>query len=68
MKASVIKEMTTDEVRNKIEDEVEMVGKLKMNNAVSALENPLVIREKKKDIARLKTEMTKRLNETGNKE
>ena len=67
MKPSVIKEMTTEEIRNKIEDEVEMVGKLKMNNTVSMLENPLVIRQKRRDIARLKTEMTKRLKETINK-
>ena len=56
MKASVIKEMTTEEVRDHLAEEVAAYGKLKLNHAVSPLENPLQLREKRRVVARLKTE------------
>jgi large subunit ribosomal protein L29 len=60
MKNSVIREMKTDEVADKISEEIAQLSKLKMNNSVSPLENPLQLRYKKRNIARLKTELTKR--------
>lgn len=60
MKASVIKEMTTEEVEEKLADEKEALRKLEMQHAISPLENPLLIRSKRKDVARLSTEMTSR--------
>lgn len=61
MKSSVIVEMTTDEIKDKLTDEQDSLGKLRMHHAVSPIENPLLIRHKKKYIARLKTELNKRL-------
>ncbi|UTW63288.1 50S ribosomal protein L29 [bacterium SCSIO 12741] len=60
MKQSVIKELTTEELFERLGDETESLGKLEMNHTVSQLENPMVIREKRRTIARLKTEITKR--------
>lgn len=60
MKAAVIKEMTTEEIKDKIAEEQSLLAKLKLNHTVSQLENPMQIRLKRKDLARLKTELNKR--------
>ena len=60
MKQSVILEMSTDEIKEKIEAETNMLTKLKLNHAVSPLENPLKIKNMRKTIARLLTEFRKR--------
>lgn len=60
MKNSVIREMTTDEIRDKITDEKETLDKLTLGHSVSPLENPLQLRAKKREIARLATELNKR--------
>ena len=63
MKSSVIREMTTEEIQEKLVDEKEALTKLKMQHAISPLENPMVLKEKRKDVARLLTELTKRSKE-----
>lgn len=60
MKQSVIKEMKTDEIEERLQIEVDQYEKMKFNHAVSQLENPLSLRMKRKVIARLKTELRKR--------
>ena len=60
MKQSVIKELTTAEVKEKLIDERGMYTKLRSSHAVSPIENPLKIRESRKTIARLETELNKR--------
>lgn len=60
MKAKEIADLTTAEVKEKIEIESESYNKMRMNHTVSALENPVQIKMKRRDIARLKTEMRKR--------
>lgn len=62
MKQIIIGELTTEEVRDKMAEEAEQLLKLKMNHAVSQLENPLQIRYKRRTIARLKTELSKRMS------
>jgi len=67
MKNSEIREMTTKEVVERIDTERAMLTKLRLNHAVSPLENPLKLREARKNIARLKTELRKReVNENSN--
>mgnify|MGYP002634389960 CR=1 FL=1 len=63
MKSSVIREMTTEEIEDKLVDERATVAKMKMQHAISPLENPLVLKEKRKDVARLMTELTARSKE-----
>lgn len=60
MKTSEIKDLTTEEVKEKIETEKSALTKLKMNHAVSPLENPMLIRTTRRNIARLMTELRKR--------
>ncbi|HIN38768.1 MAG TPA: 50S ribosomal protein L29 [Flavobacteriales bacterium] len=60
MKSSVIREMSLAEIREKIEVEKTMYLKIKMNHAVSSLDNPLKLKYARKTIARLSTELTNR--------
>jgi large subunit ribosomal protein L29 len=67
MKNSEIREMTTKEVVERIDTERAMLAKLRLNHAVSPLENPLKLRETRRNIARLNTELRKReVNENSN--
>lgn len=60
MKAKEILDLTTAEVAERLEIETEGYNKLRMNHAVSSLENPVQLKMKRRMIARLKTEMRKR--------
>lgn len=60
MKQSEIKELTTEEVVERIEVETSTVQKLKMMHVVSPLENPLTIRDARRNVARLKSELSRR--------
>ena len=60
MKTSEIKDLTTQEIREKIETQKAALTKMKMNHAVSPLENPMLIRTTRRNIARLMTELRKR--------
>ncbi len=66
MKNSEIRELTTKEVIEKLEDEKSLLVRMKLNHAVSPLDNPNKLGESKKLIARLNTEIRKR--ELENKE
>ncbi len=55
MKTSEIKELTTKEIVERIDIEKENLVRLRLNHAVSPLDNPLKLKETKKNIARLKT-------------
>ncbi len=60
MKSKVINELTTAEILEKIETEKLALIKMKLNHAVSPLENPNKIKESKKLIARLLTILKER--------
>jgi large subunit ribosomal protein L29 len=67
MKSSEIRELTTKELIERIDTENTHLTRLKLNHAVSPLDNPLKIKETRKNIARMKTELRKReLNENSN--
>ncbi len=61
MKMSEIKELTDQELFERIEDTKNMLTRYKLNHTVSPLENPNQIKNTRKDVARLLTE--KRLRE-----
>ncbi|MBN1131659.1 MAG: 50S ribosomal protein L29 [Bacteroidales bacterium] len=61
MKSSEIRELSLKEIEERIESEENMLVRLKMNHAVSPLDNPNKIPETRKNIARLKTELQSRL-------
>ena len=60
MKSTEIKELTAEELQERLESEESMMVRLKMNHAVSPLDNPNKIVETRKNIARLKTEFRAR--------
>ncbi len=60
MKQNVIREMSTGELRERLEEERKQLRKLKLNHAVSPLENPMKIQSYRKTVARLLTELRKR--------
>jgi large subunit ribosomal protein L29 len=60
MKASEIKELTTQELRDKLVEEKTNLAKLRLTHTVSQLENPLRLRFARKDVARISTELRMR--------
>jgi len=65
MKQQVINELSTADLNERIEEERKQLVRLKLNHAVSPLENPNKIKAYRKTIARLMTELKKRqLTET----
>ena len=60
MKQLVVKELTTNEIREKLIEERNNLFRMKSNHAVSSIENPMKIRISRKTIARLETELEKR--------
>jgi large subunit ribosomal protein L29 len=67
MKTSEIKELTSKEIAERIQTEKENLVRLRLNHAVSPLDNPMKIKESKRNIARLKTILRNReLNENQN--
>lgn len=60
MKQTVINELTTPEVKERLAVEQENLVKMRLNHAISPLENPQSIRAQRRTIARLKTELRKR--------
>ncbi len=60
MKQEVIKELSTADLVERLEEENKQLVRLKLNHAVSPLENPNKIKAYRKTIARLKTELRKR--------
>ena len=68
MKQEVVKEMSTADILDRLVEEKKHLTRLRLNHAVSPLENPQVIVESKKTIARMNTELRKReLEEKNNK-
>ncbi|MBI5217383.1 MAG: 50S ribosomal protein L29 [Bacteroidia bacterium] len=60
MKTAEIKELTTPELKERIDDTKTLLVRLKFNHAVSPLENPMKIKKTRRIIARMKTEFKKR--------
>jgi large subunit ribosomal protein L29 len=60
MKQSVILELSNDDLIERLEEEQKQLTKLKLNHAVSPLENPNKIKDYRRTVARIKTELRKR--------
>jgi large subunit ribosomal protein L29 len=63
MKQEVVKELSTADLVERLEEERKHLTRLRMNHAVSPLENPHQISDIRKTIARLETELRKRVIE-----
>ena len=67
MKNSEIRELGTKELQERLDNERSYILKMKMNHAVSSLDNPNKLSESRKDIARMLTELRQReINESQN--
>ena len=60
MKTSEIKELTISELQERLATEREQLVRMKLNHSISPLDNPLQIRDTRRNIARLATELRQR--------
>lgn len=60
MKKEDLTKLSIDELASRVISSEEQLTKLKLTHSVSPIENPMTIRSMRKNIARLKTELTKR--------
>lgn len=60
MKASEIRELTTEEIQARLKEEKDSLLKLRLNHAVSAIERPSEIKDSRRLIAQLKTILQER--------
>jgi len=60
MKNSEIKELTTNELIERVDAERSALTRMKMNHAVSPMENPMQIRATRRNIAKMMTQLCQR--------
>lgn len=60
MNQADIKQLSTSDLRERVKEEKGTLAKLKLNHAVSPIENPLKITFSRKTVARLQTELRSR--------
>ncbi len=67
MKQDQVQDLSIVELKDKIQEETQVLAKMVFNHTVSTIENPLKIRSTRRAIARMKTELRKReLTSTAN--
>ena len=60
MKIAEIRELSTAELQERVEADVTRYAQMKMNHAISPLENPGMLKNMRRDIARMKGELRSR--------
>ena len=60
MKMNEVKGIETKELAEKLDTEVAKYNQMKLNHAITPLENPSQIKAARRDIARMKTELRQR--------
>ena len=60
MKIAEIRELSTAELKERVEAEVTRYAQMKLNHAISPLENPELLKKMRRDIARMKGELRSR--------
>jgi large subunit ribosomal protein L29 len=67
MKTSEIRELSTSDILERIDTEKTLLVRMKLNHAITPLDNPQKVKEVKLTIARLLTELrTRELNNKSN--
>ncbi|MBL7986309.1 MAG: 50S ribosomal protein L29 [Flavobacteriales bacterium] len=59
-KGTDLNELTLVELQDKLQDSRGTLNKLRFNHAVSPIDSPMQLRAKKKEVARILTELRKR--------
>ena len=60
MKTAEIKELTTAELQERLAAQKEALVRLQLNHSISPLDNPLQIKDARRTIARIETELRAR--------
>ena len=60
MKSSELIELTEKELLERLDNETDYLMRLKLNHAISPLDNPLKIKDTRRNIARINTEISRR--------
>jgi len=64
MKTSEIRELSIKEIEERLDNEKHFLVRQKLNHAISPLDNPMKIKESRRNVARLKTILQqKKINE-----
>lgn len=63
MKAKQLRELATDELKQSYQDQLKEYFDLRKVKVTGKLDNPLQIRQKRRDIARIKTLLKERMHE-----
>ncbi|MCC2548327.1 50S ribosomal protein L29 [Hymenobacter sp. BT175] len=66
MKKADLKGLSLEELKSQIQTEQTSGQSLRFAHAISPLENPIRLKQSRKNIARLKTELSRRENEQAN--
>ena len=59
-KGTELKDLTVVELQDKLQEERSALTKLRFNHTVSPIESPMQLRSKRRDVARILTELRKR--------
>ena len=63
MKQKEVKELSIDELNEKLNSFTNELSEMKMTHSISPIENPLQIKNMRRTIARINTEITKRISQ-----
>ncbi len=63
LKPSEIRELGQEEVRKRIDEEEDQLRRLHFQHAIAQIENPALLRQKRRLLARLKTILREQQNE-----
>jgi large subunit ribosomal protein L29 len=63
MRPKEIRELSSDEIAEHIRDEQEQLSHMQFQHAIADLHNPMILREKRRLIARLRTILKERTGE-----
>ena len=66
MKSAEVKGLSTKELKEKVDAEVASLNQMKLNHSVAPLDSPAKIKKLRRTIARLKTELHQREQQTNN--
>jgi large subunit ribosomal protein L29 len=65
MKNTELIELTEKELNERFDNEKDYLLRLRLNHAISPLDNPMKIKESRRNVARIMTEINKRKKQTG---
>jgi large subunit ribosomal protein L29 len=64
MKNTELIELTEKELNERFDNEKDYLLRLRLNHAISPLDNPMKIKESRRNVARIMTEINKRKKQT----